>query len=126
MDEPPILLDGACVLEYAALAGAAAGPNAMHGLAAGVPLAPGVVSRLVIAENLIEDGVFLIHCDAEWGTVIGESYPDAESARVAAAESYRNERLEWLRFRELTAQEAREVETTRNFLREITAEFPPD
>jgi hypothetical protein len=126
MDEPPILLDGARVLEYAALSGTAGGPNAMHGLAAGVPLGPGVVSRLVIAENLIEGGVFLIHCDAEWGTVIGESYPDVDSARVAAGEAYREETIEWLRFRELTAQEAREVETTRAFLREITAEFPPD
>jgi hypothetical protein len=126
MDEPPILLDGARVLEYAALSGPAGGPTALHGLAAGVPLAAGVVSRLVIAENLVEDGVFLIHCDAEWGTVIGESYPDGESARVAAGEAYREEAIEWMAFRELTAQESREVETTRAFLREITAEFPPD
>jgi hypothetical protein len=126
MDEPPILLDGARALASAFRWRAAGGAYALLGLAAGVPLAPGVVSRLVIAENLVEDGVFLIHCDAEWGTVIGESYPDAESARVAASDAYRAEAIAWVTFRELTAQEAREVETARTFLREITAEFPPD
>ena len=125
MEEPPILLDGARVLEYAILEGKAGDALRMRGLAAGVPLGSEAVARLVIAENLVEEGVFLIHCNDEWSTVIGESYADARSARVAADESYRGDPIEWIGFRELTAQEAREVETTRAFLREITAEFPP-
>lgn len=125
MEEPPILLDGARVLEFAILnAGGRPGEN-FHALAAGIPLGPDAVSRLVVAENLIEEGVFLIHCDAEWGTVIGESYADAASARAAAQEAYRGTAIAWTPLRELSEQEMREVETTRAFLREITAEFPP-
>jgi hypothetical protein len=118
MDEPPILLDGARALEYAIL------DAGTRGVVGGVPLGFDAVSRLVIAENLVEAGVFLIHCNDEWSTVIGESYADAQSARIAAGESYRG-RIGWIRYRDLTAQEAREVETTRAFLREITAEYPP-
>ena len=125
MEEPPILLDGARVLEYAILEGKAGDALRMRGLAAGVPLGSEAVARLVIAENLVEEGVFLIHCNDEWSTVIGESFPDADSARAAAGEAYRDDALAWTRFRELTAQESREVQTTRAFLREITAEFPP-
>lgn len=123
--EPPILLDGARVLEYAVLARVQGEPERMRALVAGVPLAAGLVSNVVIAENLIEEGVFLLHCDHEWGTVIGESYADVESARIAVAEAYHGETIAWTPFRALTEQEAREVETTRTFLREITAEFPP-
>jgi len=123
--EPPVLLDGARVLEYAWLERAQGDPDRMRGLVAGVPIAAGVVATLVIAENLVEEGVFLIHCDDEWGTVIGESYADVESARIAASEAYRGDTIAWVRFRELTEQEVREVETTRAFLREIAAEFPP-
>lgn len=123
--EPPVLLDGARVLEYAWLPREEGDSERMRGLVAGVPLAAGVVSTLVIAENLVEQGVFLIHCDDEWGTVIGESYADVESARIAAAEAYRGDTIAWVRFRDLTEQEMREVETTRTFLREIAAEFPP-
>ena len=119
MNEPPILLDGARALEYAIL------DEAAHGIVDGVAIGSEAVSRLVVAENLIEGGVFLIHCNDEWSTVIGESYADAQSARVAAGEAYRGGRIEWVRFRDLTPEESREVETTRAFLREITAEYPP-
>ncbi len=119
MNEPPILLDGARVLEFAALDGE------VRGLVSGVALGPDAVSRLVIAENLVEEGVFLLHCEAEWSTVIGESYADVASARIAAGESYRGSSIEWIRLRSLTPEEAREVETTRAFLRELAAEFPP-
>lgn len=119
MDEPPILLDGARALEYAIL------DAATHGIVDGIAIGSEAVSRLVVAENLVEAGVFLIHCNDEWSTVIGESYADAESARIAAGEAYRGGRIEWVRFRDLTPEEAREVEITRAFLREITAEYPP-
>ncbi|HSN21708.1 MAG TPA: hypothetical protein VLS49_13585 [Usitatibacter sp.] len=125
MEEPPILLDGARVLEYAVLDHSGREAGRARGLAAGVPVGVEAVSRLVIAENLVEEGVFLMHCGDEWVTVIGESYPDPESARVAADEAYGGRAIPWVRFRELTAQEAKEVEITRSFLREITAEFPP-
>jgi len=119
MTEPPILLDGARALEYAIL------DEAAHGIVDGMAIGSEAVLNLVIAENLVEHGVFLIHCNDEWSTVIGESYPDVESARVAAGEAYDGDPIQWIRFRELTAQEVREVETTRAFLREITAEYPP-
>lgn len=118
MNEPPILLDGARVIEYAILDAAA------RGVVDGMAIGSDAVSRLVIAENLVEAGVFLIHCNDEWSTVIGESYADPDSARVAAREAYRGG-IDWARLRDLTEEEAREVEITRAFLREITAEFPP-
>lgn len=119
MNEPPILLDGARVLEFAFLGDSA------RGLVDGVALGPEAASRLVVAQNLVEEGVFLLHCSAEWGTVIGESFADVQAARVAAAEAYRGVPIEWVAFRALTPEEAHEVETTRAFLREITAEYPP-
>lgn len=119
MDEPPILLDGARVLEFAILGDSA------RGFVDGVALGAEAVSRLVIAESLIEEGAFLLHCNAEWSTVIGESFADAQAARIAAAEAYRDNAIAWTALRALTAEEAREVETTRAFLRELTAEYPP-
>ncbi|HUJ00023.1 MAG TPA: hypothetical protein VLY46_07290 [Usitatibacter sp.] len=119
MNEPPVLLDGARVLEFAILGDSA------RGIADGVALGPDAVARLAIAESLLEEGVFLLHCDAEWGTVIGESFADLQAARVAAAEAYRGHAIGWSAFRPLTPEESREVETTRAFLRELTADYPP-
>jgi hypothetical protein len=125
MDEPPILIDGTRVLAYAILDEQARKSPAFRAMAAGMPLDGNAVARLVVAENLVEDGVFLIHCDDEWGTVAAETFPDAASAQAAAHEAYTGVTIEWTPFRELTEAERREVQVTRDFLREITAEFPP-
>lgn len=125
MDEPPVLIDGTRVLAYAILDERARKSPGFRALAAGMPLDGGAVARLIVAENLVEDGVFLIHCDDEWGTVVAETFPDREAAQAAARETCTGVAIEWTSFRDLTDQERREVEITRNFLREIAAEFPP-
>lgn len=125
MDEPPILIDGTRVVAYAILDERARQSPDFRAMAAGMALDGNAVARLVVAENLVEDGAFLIHCDGEWGTVAAESFPDPASAQAAAHEAYTGVTIEWTPFRPLTEEERREVEITRNFLREITAEFPP-
>jgi len=125
MDEPPVLIDGTRVLAYAILDERARKSGGFRALAAGMPLDGNAVARLVVAENLVEEGVFLIHCDAEWGTVVAETFADLEAAQAAARESCTGVAIDWIPFRTLTGEERREVEVTRDFLREIAAEFPP-
>lgn len=125
MDEPPVLIDGTRVLSYAILDERERKSAGFRALAAGTPLDGNTVAGLIVGENLVEDGVFLIHCDDEWGTVVAETFADLEGAQVAAREAYTGVTIEWTAFRALTDEERREVEITRNFLREITAEFPP-
>ena len=122
MIEPPLLLDGARVVEYAPLdAGASAGRRSV--VAEGVPFALDAVSRLVIAEDLATTGVLLLHCNPDWETLVAGRYADADSARKSAQSVYAGIEVRWTPYRELTPAEAAEVETTRAFLKEITAEF---
>ena len=118
MEEPPILLDGARVREFAAFEAAAA---IRHAFAAGVPIDN--LAGLIIAEDLVEGGVFLLYCDDKWQTLAAERYPDAQQARLASQAQC--EGLEWREYRALSAQETKEVETTRSFLRELVRDFPP-
>ena len=124
IEEPPLLLDGARVLRYAHLEGAARREGRESVVVDGVPMDAATVSRLVIAENLVEDGVFLLHCNDDWSTVMAAHYADAPAAVAAAGASYAVAPPVWIDFRELTPIEAREVETTRAFLRELAAEDP--
>lgn len=123
-EEPPLMLDGARVLEYAVLDQPSTAKRPLAFVVGGVSLDTNTVSRLVIAENLVEQGVFLLHCNGEWSTVAAGSYADAAAAREAAAQGYGGLALSWTAFRDLSPEERREVETTRAFLREIAAEDP--
>jgi hypothetical protein len=118
-----MMLDGARVLRYAVLDG----PGKEDGIAtfcSGTPLDR--VCGLVVAQNLVEDGVYLMHCNDEWATLAASQFPDAESAlRTFALENGEVEAA-WREFRPLTAAERAEVETTREFLREIARDFPGD
>lgn len=123
MNEPPLLLDGARVVEYALLdADPPAGRKSV--VAEGVPFTLDTVSRLVIAEDLVTGGVYLLHCSPEWETLVAGRYADVESARKSAQAVYTGIDVRWTPYRELTPAEAAEVETTRAFLKEIITEFP--
>jgi hypothetical protein len=123
MSEPPLLLDGARVLEYALLdAGASAGRRSV--VAEGVPFTLDTGSRLAIAEDLAKGGVYLLHCNPDWETLVAAPYADVESARESAQSVYTGIDVHWTPYRELTPAEVAEVETTRAFLKEIIAEFP--
>ena len=123
-EEPPLLLDGTRVVRYAGI-DAASPAAAMAGVvAAGVPIDLRIVTRLAITEDLVNPGVFLLHCNDDWETVAAENYADADAAQASADDAYRAVVLTWRSFRPLTAGEHAEVETTRAFLREIAMEFP--
>lgn len=122
VEEPPFLLDGALVLRYATLDIAAHAGEGSGVVVDGIALDLNTVRRVVIAQNLVDDAVFVMHCNEEWQTVAAATYPDIATAEASAAAAYGALAPEWVRFRELSQEEAREVATTRAFLREIAAE----
>jgi hypothetical protein len=121
-DEPPFLLDGALVLRYAVLDVATHAGEGAGVVIDGIALDLNTVRRVVVAQNLVDDAVFVMHCDNEWQTVAAATYPDVATAEASAAAAYGALAPEWTRFRELSGEEAREMATTRAFLREIAAE----
>ena len=122
VEEPPFLLDGALVLRYAMLDIAAHAGEGSGVVIDGIALDLNTVRRVVIAQNLVDDAVFVMHCNEEWQTVAAATYPDVATAEASAAAAYGALAPEWVRFRELSEEEASEVATTRAFLREIAAE----
>ena len=69
IDEPPLLLDGTRVVRYASI-DASVPEAAMAGVVAGgVPIDLRIVTRLAITEDLVNPGVFLLHCNDDWETI---------------------------------------------------------
>jgi hypothetical protein len=124
MEEPPILLDGARVLEYAVFDRTATPAGHTSFIVGGVPLDLETVRGLVIAENLVEGGVLLLHCSERWESLAGGHYGAIESARESAERGYSGVMVQWKPFRELTKEELAEVEAVRTHLRELAAEYP--
>ena len=116
--EPPIILDGARVLEYAPFdpgileAGASA---VMGGVA--IDHAAG----LAIVEDLAKGTLFLLACNAQWETLAAVGVADAAGAKAEAQASFPGATRLWREYRELTDPERSEVESTRRFLRELIA-----
>jgi len=119
MDEPPFLLDASRVLEFAFLDAPADRSRRFSTMAGGVPVVLETVSRVVVAQGLVEDVVFLMHCEPDWTSVVVQSFPDLESARASANATYDGVEVRWTPFRALSPAEEKEVQTTRTFLREI-------
>ena len=120
--EPPLLLDGARVVRFAIIDNTR--PGLRSGVVAGgVPVDFDVVSRIVMAEDLVDGSVLLMHCNAEWSTVAAERLPDLQSAQRTADAAYAGVAMGWTAFRDLTPEEEREVQITRTFLRELANEF---
>jgi hypothetical protein len=122
--EPPFLLDGALVLRYAHLEPDARAGEGTGVVVDGIALDLDRVRRLVIARNLVDDAVFVLHCNDEWQTVAAGSYADAQAAQASASAAYGALLPGWCELRELSEEEAREVATTRAFLKEIASEGP--
>ena len=118
--EPPFLLDGARVVMHAIL-GAEAVRHGYSVVVGGVSLDPKSVSRLVVAESLLDNAVFLLHCNEHWETVAAGAARDAEAAKAAAAQAYEGIDIAWVPYRELTAAEREEMATTSRFLRELAS-----
>ena len=122
MEEPPFLIDGALVLHYATVDMAGTRPNRALGFAGGIPL--DAVRGVIVARNLVDDSVFSMYCNERWETIAATPHADADSAIEAAGGAFSEASLQWKAFRELTAEERSEIETTRQFLRDLETDFP--
>jgi len=120
MTEPHFILDGARVVFHAVL-GEAAARRGFSFAAGGVTVSPSSVSRVVVTQSLLDDSVFLLHCNDHWETVAGVPASDPDAAKAAAAEAYEGIDIAWTPYRDLTDDERREMETTRQFLRELAS-----
>ena len=119
MREPEFLLDAARVVRWAALEAGAGGYNAIAG---GVPVDQENVVALAVVERLVDGSVFLLHCNREWDTVAATEHSDAAGAERSGRELYAAAKQHWSDFRALTAQEERELRSTREFLKELMNE----
>lgn len=124
--EPPFLLDGTHVVRYAVIDASKPPPPHFSVVANGVPVDLDVVRRLIIAEDLVKGGVYLMHCNDDWETLAAEGFMDADTAQASAESRYAGVAVAWHRYRPLSEPERREVDVTREFLREIAAEFPDE
>jgi hypothetical protein len=124
IEEPPFLLDGTHVVRYAVIDTSVPPPPYFSVVASGTPVGLDTVRGLIVAEDLVNAGVYLLHCNDDWATVAAESFTDADEAQRSADSRYAGVKMAWHRYRALSESERREVEVTREFLREIAAEFP--
>jgi hypothetical protein len=114
LNEPPFLIDGALVRAYAAL------PPRSRALADGIPLDN--ASAVAIIESLAGGGAFLLFCNDDWETLAAEQHGDVETARRVAQGQF--PAIAWIDYRPLTEAEAEQVQTTREFLRDLERDFP--
>ena len=121
MEEPPILLDGARVIEYAVVDPSVDPRGRLSFAVGGLAVDLASLRGLVIAENLVEGGVFLLHCDERWQTLAAGYYASADTARESAQQAYGALVARWEPLHELSAEEQAEVETVRSHLREMAA-----
>lgn len=109
--QPPVLLDGALVLAYAAT------DDGVEHTGRNASPAP----RIAICENLAADDVFLMHCDADWNTMAAERFASLEDARQHAESSYAGVTSKWHSYRALSDEEKSRVEEARSYLRDMAA-----
>lgn len=123
MEEPPFLIDGTRVLEFAILDYATLAATQASVVVSGVALDFNTLRGVAICENLVKDGVFAVHCNERWETVAADRYPQLDAARSGVDAVY-GMALPWQPYRDLSPQERSQLETTRAFLKELAAEFP--
>ena len=118
--EPPIVLDGARVLEFAPFDEQLqrAGVSAVVG-----GIAVDNTAGLVIVEELAQGGLFLLACNPDWETLAGVGVADAAGAKAQAEISVPGVARLW-RERSLTEEQRAEIESTRRFLRDLIASDP--
>ena len=122
--EPPLVLDGARVLEYAPFDDAMRSGGRTSAVMGGVALDLLNVAGMVIVEDLAKGDLFLLLCDQDWATLSAEPCGDVASGRERGNSLFPGLSRLWQPFRELTDAERREIESTRNFLRELMASDP--
>ncbi|HEX3062493.1 MAG TPA: hypothetical protein VHP55_07465 [Usitatibacter sp.] len=119
MREPEFLIDAARVVRHAVLEPGGRGYNAIAG---GVPVDQENVVALAVVERLVDGKVFLLHCNRDWETVAATAHSDIAEAERSGRALYAAAVQRWADFRELTAEEEREVRSTKAFLEGLAAE----
>jgi len=119
MREPEFLLDAARVVRYAVLD---PGERGYSVIAGGVPVDQENVVALAVVERLVDGKVFLLHCNRDWESVVATPQADAAQAERGARELYAAAKQRWSDFRALTAEEERELRSTKDFLKDLLAE----
>jgi hypothetical protein len=120
-DEPPFLLDGARIVQFACL-----DPRGRRStvVVSGVSLDPQTVTRLAVVQTLMDETLFVLHCNERWETVAAEPHAELAGAERSVANAYGAGVVEWRPYRQLTDEENREIASTREFLRElVTGDF---
>jgi hypothetical protein len=118
------MIDGARVLEFAILDGELDRSGPTSTVFGGMPVHLHDIGGVAIAEDLVEEGVFLVLCNDEWVSMTSARFGDARTARTSAEEGLPTTRGRWREYRELTPEERKELETTRAFLRELAQQYP--
>ena len=121
-DEPPFLLDGARVLAFARVKRDAASPRHASAVAGGTPVDLDTVTRVVIAQSLADELVYLMLCNERWETFAAETHTDPEHARRWCDSLLRDVTLEWSDYRALSDDELAEIASTRAFLKELVSD----
>ena len=122
MDEPPVVLDGARVLEYASFDDAVRSNRGASAVMGGVAVDLTTVSGLAIVEGLARGELFLLHCTERWETMAAGEFADVATAKSESETAYPGVSRLWRPYRALTKEESAEVESTRAFLRELLAD----
>jgi hypothetical protein len=125
MREPPVILDSTRVLFFAETGGAPAYTGKLTiftGRKKLRELAP--VPRVVISEELASGDFYLMHCSSSWKVLAVTSAKSIAAAKELGERAYRGLAAKWNAYRELTPEEASEVEEERRVLRELSKEYP--
>ena len=119
--EPPLVLDGARVVEYAPFDEKLASGRG-SAVVGGVAVDLQNVSGIVIVEDLARDVLFLLHCNRDWETIAAVGIADVSSGKAQAEVAFPGVAALFRPFRSLTAEEQAEIDSTRAFLRELLAD----
>jgi len=124
MTEPPFMIDGARVLRFAILDEAIERSGPTSTVFGGMPVHLHDIAGVAVAEDLVEEGVFLVLCNDEWVSLTSARFGDVREARACAEDALPMTRGRWREYRDLTPEERKELETTRAFLRELAQQYP--
>jgi hypothetical protein len=122
--EPPMVLDGARVLEYAPFDAQMKAGGRASAVMGGVALDLVQVAGLALVEDLAKGNRYLLLCDDDWATLSAEPCGDLPAAKARGEELFPGSERLWRPFRDLTPAERKELETTREFLRDLMASEP--
>ena len=124
ISEPPFILDGAIVVEYAPFDAEMKSARRISAVLGGVAVDLLNVFGLAIVEELAKGDRYLLLCDQDWATLAAEPCDDLASGRARGENVFPGAGRLWRPYREHTGEERREIDSTRAFLRELIADNP--